>query len=185
VKSKMILRGLLTLALIFFNLPVFAKLVTISAPPLYFYKYALEWSIFIDQIKDPNNDPIIIRWQGGGGLVHMGDDVIDVLDSVKYKVIIFDLIGDAWSMHADTVCHGDNVIFNRHKIVFHPVDKGGVIQPTYDMIKENQIRMQGCIDQGLITMDDVYKSSVHYEVHVTKRDGKVIKRYIVDPRRRI
>lgn len=95
----------------------------LSVPDEFENKNRGQWNTIEATLVNTNYSTYVLEWQGYGGLVQMGEEMISSITKAKAqgKTIVIRLKGDSYSMHAIVPCYA-SVIENRgNLLMYHPV----------------------------------------------------------------
>ncbi len=157
--------------------------VSISVPSDFEDHYERQWATIANFILTSNYKIYILNWAGYGGSVDTGNRFISNLIRAKKqgKHIIFNLVGDSWSMHSLVVCYADEIYnFDKFFLMFHA-------PAIYTPVGERTVPRRGsginsdlntCMERNIITNEDIDRIFDHTEVYVKKNS----KWYNKDPR---
>lgn len=144
------------------------------------------WDWLGQQLINTKESVIYLYWKGYGGDVSMMLHFVDAMRIAQSegKQIIFILVGEAYSAHADAACYADQVQNNdRYFLMYHPLanwdDK--VLNDPLSVWEGKKI-LQKCVDKGILTYEAMLKSLTVNEVYVYYRDNQYIRYYRLDPR---
>lgn len=96
--------------------------VQFTAPPYFLKEYENQWNVLQDKILTTPAKHIIIKWNGGGGLVYMGDKFVKYVHAAQKqgKTIQLFITDTAISMHAMVACEANSYVMTKNATIqFH------------------------------------------------------------------
>lgn len=138
------------------TIPVNTDTTILTVPTYYEPPYSPDWNQINKDIVETKASTVILEWEGHGGWNWMGDKTISAIETAKRqgKTVIFELTGDAISMHAAVLCHASRIIWNGHYAIFH----SGFNRDSTDGHKiytSDRSYFDYCMKQGLLTEEDI------------------------------
>jgi hypothetical protein len=181
-------------SIVIFLLMLFISIKDVKAQPVEYYKVpwvfndgtfkqlpntSKDWKKLEGIIQKSEATDIILKWQGVGGLVSMGNEFILMMarEQDKGKYFTFELNKNSDSMHAFVACQANDIIFTTgSSLFFHLFSNalnGHVSQSEVD--KEMVIELiYNCKRKRLVTFEDIKELKEGKTIQIIKRqDGRI------------
>lgn len=142
--------------------------------PINFYpQYSNQWHAVENYLTHTNFKTYTLDIKGTGGDLDMMYVFADVIQSAQKqgKVIIFNLVGDVWSAHADIICYADSVNMNGYKMHYHSgfstdeygdvIDDNGKAAFNYQLDAFNVCKEKRILDQKQIDYMSEHDAAYH------------------------
>lgn len=145
--------------------------VIIEVPVEFTNQTFREWNSIGYFLTHSHYKSYTLNWQGYGGSVSLGKDFIDDIQRAQKqgKIIILNLIGNSYSMHALVACYVNKTVnLNNKYLMFHADAywaSGKDIRTTKDgsrIVKE----LEHCQQEGIISKRDLDILWTGFEVYV-------------------
>lgn len=138
--------------------------------PFDFHNWS-QWTSLGSFITRSNYKVYILNWKGVGGDVAIGKDFVEYIKQAQRqgKVIIINLTGDAYSVHAFVTCYADKINNPHNRFLMFHADESTYTHRRYTYFTTSlSSQFQNCVNRGILPQASLDKMWSGYEVYIDR-----------------